>query len=127
MSFTDMIIVVFVIWTQFLFLELVSPLEQGLKAVLLAKGSKRTAVNLFLMFVDRRGGQSEEEGAIPTLFLFSASILLWKECDHRIRLGWNVISQSDLYRLIASFVSHDSPGPTVTLWAGRALKCQGRL
>lgn len=114
--------VVFVIWTQFL-LELVSPLEQ----VLLVKGSKRTAVNLFLMFVDRRGGQSEEEGAIPTLFLFSASILLWKECDHRIRLGWNVISESDLYRLIASFVSHDSPGPTVTLWAGRALKCQGRL
>lgn len=49
-----------------------SPLEQ----VLLVKGSKRTAVNLFLMFVDRRGGQSEEEGAIPTLFLFSASILL---------------------------------------------------
>ncbi len=46
-----------------------SVLEQGLKAVLLAKGSKHTTVNLFLMFVDRRGGQSEE-GAIPTLSFF---------------------------------------------------------
>lgn len=49
--------------------------------------------------------------------------LLWMECVYRICPGWNVISQTDPYLLIASFVSHDSPDPPWLPSSDTALWC----
>lgn len=97
--------------------------EHGLEAIV---GEQSTLSHVCRQTVNAvmEGGQG---GALPSLFLFLHSVLLWMECVHRICLGWNVISQTDLYLLIASFVSYDSPGPALPLWADWALKCQTRL